>query len=158
MIRSSSWRTSTAISHLGELPLTAAVNGRKEIGLAAVAITLCDVVVFAPIAFMTDIVGQFFREFGLTVVCATLLSLLVSFTVTPMMASRMLGGRRARAAAMGEASDRQGSSARPRRFGGSSRHDQGRLRRFLDWSPRPPGHGARASWPSSWCAASRSSR
>ena len=62
-----------------------------EIGLAAVAITLCDVVVFAPIAFLTDIVGQFFREFGLTVVCATLLSLLVSFTVTPMMASRMLG-------------------------------------------------------------------
>jgi HAE1 family hydrophobic/amphiphilic exporter-1 len=75
---------------LGEDPRTAAVRGRMEIGLAAVAITLCDVVVFAPIAFLTDIVGQFFREFGLTVVCATLLSLLVSFTVTPMMASRML--------------------------------------------------------------------
>ncbi len=71
----------------------AAVSGRKEIALAAVAITLCDVVVFAPIAFMTDIVGQFFREFGLTVVSATLLSLLVSFTVTPMMASRMLRRR-----------------------------------------------------------------
>ena len=54
--------------HLGEDPRTAAVRGRMEIGLAAVAITLCDVVVFAPIAFLTDIVGQFFRQFGLTVV------------------------------------------------------------------------------------------
>ncbi len=75
---------------LGEDPRTAAVRGRMEIGLAAVAITLCDVVVFAPIAFLTDIVGQFFKQFGLTVVFATLLSLLVSFTITPMMASRML--------------------------------------------------------------------
>ncbi len=80
--------------HLGEEPRVAAVRGRMEIGLAAVAITLCDVVVFAPIAFLTDIVGQFFREFGITVVFATLLSLLVSFTVTPMMASRMLTARR----------------------------------------------------------------
>jgi hydrophobic/amphiphilic exporter-1 (mainly G- bacteria), HAE1 family len=76
---------------LGEDARTAAVRGRMEIGLAAVAITLCDVVVFAPIAFLTDIVGQFFKQFGLTVVFATLLSLLVSFTITPMMASRMLG-------------------------------------------------------------------
>ncbi len=82
--------------HLGQDPMRAAVDGRMEIGLAAVAITLCDVVVFAPIAFLQDIVGQFFKEFGLTVVCATLLSLLVSFTVTPMMASRMLSGRRGR--------------------------------------------------------------
>ncbi len=81
--------------HLGEDPRTAAVRGRMEIGLAAVAITLCDVVVFAPIAFLRDIVGQFFRQFGVTVVAATLLSLLVSFTITPMMASRMLGPRRA---------------------------------------------------------------
>ena len=81
--------------HLGEDPRTAAVRGRMEIGLAAVAITLCDVVVFAPIAFLKDIVGQFFRQFGVTVVAATLLSLLVSFTITPMMASRMLGPRRA---------------------------------------------------------------
>ncbi len=78
---------------LGEDPRTAAVRGRMEIGLAAVAITLCDVVVFGPIAFLQDIVGQFFRQFGLTVVSATLLSLLVSFTVTPMMASRMLVAR-----------------------------------------------------------------
>lgn len=76
---------------LGKRPLQAAVDGRMEIGMAAIAITLCDVVVFAPIAFMGDMVGQFFRQFGLTVVVATLFSLLVSFTLTPLMASRLPG-------------------------------------------------------------------
>jgi HAE1 family hydrophobic/amphiphilic exporter-1 len=55
--------------------------------MAAVAITMSDVVVFGPIAFLTGIVGQFFKQFGLTVVFATLFSLLVSFTLTPMLAS-----------------------------------------------------------------------
>ena len=124
---------------LGELPRAAAVNGRKEIALAAVAITLCDVVVFAPIAFMTDIVGQFFREFGLTVVCATLLSLLVSFTVTPMMASRMLGSRRARTPvpapgdpAPGEAGHGQKPVGRLGMFFETG--IKGTYRRFLQWS------------------------
>jgi Cation/multidrug efflux pump len=66
----------------------AALDGRMEIGLAAIAITLCDVVVFLPIAFMSGMVGQFFRQFGLTVVFATLFSLFVSFTVTPMLSSK----------------------------------------------------------------------
>jgi len=74
--------------HLGELPRDAALNGRSEIGLAAIAITLTDVVVFVPIAFMSGIVGQFFRQFGLTVATVTLFSLFVSFTLTPMLASR----------------------------------------------------------------------
>lgn len=73
----------------GESPWKAAIEGRKEIGMAAVAITLSDVVVFAPIAFMGGMVGQFFRQFGLTVVFATLFSLFVSFTLTPMLASRL---------------------------------------------------------------------
>ena len=72
---------------MGKAPKKAAVEGRREIGLAAVAITLCDVVVFAPVAFMTDLVGQFLKEFGLTVVFATLFSLLISFTLTPMLAA-----------------------------------------------------------------------
>jgi HAE1 family hydrophobic/amphiphilic exporter-1 len=75
---------------LGEEPVTAAIAGRMEIGMAAIAITLCDVVVFAPVGFMTDLIGQFFKQFGLTVVFATLFSLLVSFTLTPAMASRLL--------------------------------------------------------------------
>ena len=66
----------------------AAEEGRNEIGMAAVAMTLCDVVVFLPIAFMQSATGQFFKQFGMTIVFATLMSLLVSFTLTPMLASR----------------------------------------------------------------------
>ena len=73
----------------GEAPKSAALHGRSEIGMAAIAITLCDVVVFLPIAFMTGMVGQYFKQFGLTIVFATLFSLFVSFTLTPMLASRL---------------------------------------------------------------------
>src|ERR687884_1435710 len=73
---------------LGEGPREAAVSGRGEIGFAAIAITLVDVVVFAPIAFMSGIVGQYFRQFGLVIVAATLFSLFISFTLTPLLASR----------------------------------------------------------------------
>jgi HAE1 family hydrophobic/amphiphilic exporter-1 len=74
---------------MGKNPKQAARDGRSEIGMAAIAITLSDIVVFAPIAFMSGVVGQYFKQFGLVVVFATLFSLLVSFTLTPMMASRM---------------------------------------------------------------------
>ena len=73
---------------MGEPPQEAALNGRGEIGLAAMIITLVDVVVFVPVAFMGGIVGQFFRSFGITVAVATLFSLLVSFTLAPMLAAR----------------------------------------------------------------------
>ncbi len=73
---------------MGEDPREAAINGRSEIGLAAIAITMADVVVFLPIAFMGGIVGQFFKPLALTFVFATLFSLFVSFTLTPMLASR----------------------------------------------------------------------
>lgn len=75
---------------MGKNPIAAAIEGRKEVGMAAVAITLCDIVVFAPISFVSGIVGQMFREFGLTIVAATLFSLIVSFTITPMLSSRLL--------------------------------------------------------------------
>jgi Cation/multidrug efflux pump len=74
----------------GKNPIRAAIDGRKEIGMAAIAITLCDVVVFLPIAFMSGVIGQYFKQFGLTIVFATLFSLFISFTVTPMLASRFL--------------------------------------------------------------------
>ena len=67
---------------------TASIEGRTEIGMAAIAITLCDVVVFLPIAFMNSMTGQFFKQFGLTIVFASLFSLFISFTLTPMLASR----------------------------------------------------------------------
>src|SRR5205823_776906 len=75
---------------LGENPFQAALTGRGEIGLAAIAITMADVVVYTPIAFVTGILGQLFRQYGLTIVAATLFSLLISFTLTPMLASRWL--------------------------------------------------------------------
>ncbi len=72
----------------GESPAEAALNGRAEIGFSGLAITLVDVVVFAPIAFMGGIVCGFFKQFGLCVVTATLFSLVVSFTLTPVLAAR----------------------------------------------------------------------
>lgn len=72
----------------GKSAAVAAEEGRNEIGMAAVAMTLCDIVVFLPIAFMQSATGQFFKQFGMTIVFATLMSLLVSFTLTPMLASR----------------------------------------------------------------------
>jgi HAE1 family hydrophobic/amphiphilic exporter-1 len=73
---------------MGKPPEEAALAGRQEIGLADAANTFVDVVVFIPIAFMGGIVGQFFREFGLTIATATLASLYISFTLTPMLAAR----------------------------------------------------------------------
>ncbi|MFA6850722.1 MAG: efflux RND transporter permease subunit, partial [Selenomonadaceae bacterium] len=73
---------------MGKSAAVAAEDGRNEIGMAAIAITLCDVVVFLPIAFMNGMTGQFFRQFGLTIVFATLCSLAISFTLTPMIASQ----------------------------------------------------------------------
>jgi HAE1 family hydrophobic/amphiphilic exporter-1 len=72
----------------GEPPQEAAVRGRMEIGVAAIVITLVDVVVFLPISFLPGTVGLFLREFGLVVTVATLTSLFVSFTVTPALAGR----------------------------------------------------------------------
>jgi HAE1 family hydrophobic/amphiphilic exporter-1 len=81
---------------LGKHAEEAAIAGRSEIGGAAVAITLVDVVVFAPIAFMSGIIGQYMKEFGLVIVCATLFSLLVSFTLTPLLAAKWALVRRPR--------------------------------------------------------------
>ncbi len=72
---------------MGEDPVTAAIKGRSEIGLAAIAITLADVVVFLPVGTMDGVVGQFFRPLGIVFSVVVILSLLVSFTVTPLLAS-----------------------------------------------------------------------
>lgn len=74
----------------GKNPWQAALEGRNEIALAAIAITMADVVVYAPIGFLQGTVGQIFRQYALTVVVATLFSLLVGFTLTPMLASRWM--------------------------------------------------------------------
>ncbi len=70
--------------------MTAARVGTREIALAVLATSLSLVVIFLPIAFMGGIVGRFFSSFGLTVAFAVLMSLFVSFTLTPMLCSRFL--------------------------------------------------------------------
>ncbi|MCE5239827.1 efflux RND transporter permease subunit [bacterium] len=72
---------------MGEQPAIAAYNGRTEIGAAAVALTAVDVVVYIPVAMMGGIVGRFFFPFGITVFTCTIFSLLIAFTLTPMLAS-----------------------------------------------------------------------
>ncbi|MCB9076425.1 MAG: efflux RND transporter permease subunit [Anaerolineaceae bacterium] len=68
-------------------PKQAAIDGRTEIGLAAVTITLVDVVVYIPVAFTSGIVGRFFYSYGVTIAVAALISLFIAFTLTPMLAA-----------------------------------------------------------------------
>jgi HAE1 family hydrophobic/amphiphilic exporter-1 len=75
---------------MGKPPLQAAAEATSEIGLAVLATTLSIVAVFVPVAVMKGIIGRFFFQFGLTVSFAVLVSLFVSFTLTPMMSSRLL--------------------------------------------------------------------
>ena len=72
----------------GDERRVAALKGRNEIGFAALSITLVDVVVFVPLALVSGLIGNIMREFALVVVFSTLMSLFVSFTVTPLLASR----------------------------------------------------------------------
>ncbi len=72
----------------GDKRRLAAVRGRNEIGFAALSITMVDVVVFVPLAIVTGLIGNIMREFALVVVASTLMSLFVSFTITPLLASR----------------------------------------------------------------------
>ncbi|NPV03425.1 MAG: efflux RND transporter permease subunit [Syntrophaceae bacterium] len=74
----------------GMKPREAAHFATAEIGLAVMATTMAIVAIFLPVAFMKGIIGRFFLQFALTVVFAVLVSLLVSFTLTPMMSSRFL--------------------------------------------------------------------
>jgi HAE1 family hydrophobic/amphiphilic exporter-1 len=77
---------------LGLDPKDAALKGTSEIMVAIMASTLTNVCVFVPIAFMKSIAGIFFRTFGLTMVFATFVSLLVTFTLTPLMAAYLFKG------------------------------------------------------------------
>jgi hydrophobe/amphiphile efflux-1 (HAE1) family protein len=72
----------------GVEPRVAALRGTKEIALSVLATTMTVVCVFVPVAFMDGIIGQFFRQFGLTITAAVLMSLFVAFTLDPMLSSR----------------------------------------------------------------------
>ena len=77
----------------GMPPRQAASVGTAEIALAVMATTLSLIIIFLPVAFMAGRVGRFFHSFGLTVAVAILVSLLVSFTLTPSLSARMLRRR-----------------------------------------------------------------
>jgi len=71
-------------------PMQAAKEATKEIGLAVLATTLSLVVIFLPISFMSSVSGRFLYQFGITAAVAIMVSLLVSFTLTPAMSARLL--------------------------------------------------------------------
>ena len=78
------------VEEKGMDPFEAAIEGTKEIGLAVMATTLSLLAVFVPVGFMSGIVGRFMSSFGLTAAAAIAISLIVSFTLTPMLAARWI--------------------------------------------------------------------
>ncbi len=74
----------------GADPFDAAERGTAEVTIAVLASTLTNIVVFMPVAFMSGIIGRVFLQFGLTVVYATIFSLIISFTLVPMLAARLV--------------------------------------------------------------------
>jgi HAE1 family hydrophobic/amphiphilic exporter-1 len=72
---------------LGQDPMKAASEGTSEVGLAVTATTMTIVAVFLPVAFTTGIAGKFFRQFGVTVAAAVLISLFEAFTFAPMLSA-----------------------------------------------------------------------
>jgi HAE1 family hydrophobic/amphiphilic exporter-1 len=77
----------------GESPMEAASRGTAEIALAVMATTLSLVIIFLPVAFMEGRVGRFFHSFGLTTAAAIMVSLVISFTLTPALSGRVLRRR-----------------------------------------------------------------
>ncbi|MGI9035664.1 MAG: efflux RND transporter permease subunit [Pyrinomonadaceae bacterium] len=82
------------VEEKGMNPFQAAIEGTREIGLAVLATTLSLLAVFIPVGFLTGIVGRFMSSFGLTSAAAIAVSLIVSFTLTPMLAARWIKPKR----------------------------------------------------------------
>jgi HAE1 family hydrophobic/amphiphilic exporter-1 len=98
-------------------PFVAAALATRDIGLAVLATTLSLMAVFLPVAFMSGIIGRFLKSFGLTMAFAILVSLVVSFSLTPMLAARWLRG--------------------PPGEGSSAEVEKNRLERMVDGFYRP---------------------
>jgi len=101
------------VEEKGRPPVQAAVEATREIGLAVLATTLSLIAIFVPVGFMGGIVGRFMTSFGFTMSFAILVSLLVSFTLTPMLAARWIKMRPRRETADGhEVSEQTSRDAR----------------------------------------------
>ena len=119
----------------GADPHEAAEEGTTEVAVAVAASALTNLVVFTPIAFMQGIIGQFFFAFGLTVVFATLASVLISFTLAPLLAARLLRTGETEKAEKGWL----GFLWRPFDAGYESLEED--YRRLLSWALRRPRNG-----------------
>jgi len=112
----------------GEDRRTAALNGTAEIGMAVASTTFSIVAVFAPVAFIPGITGEWFRPFGLTVVASVIVSLFISFTLDPMLS-----------AYWGDPVDlhdapRQGIGRHLKRFNDWFDHQADRYSRIIEWA------------------------
>ena len=109
------------IDEKGMNPFQAAIEGTREIGPAVMATTLSLMAVFVPIGFMQGIIGRFMSSFGLTASFAVGVSLIVSFTLTPMLAARMLKQKKA-------AADQETGEEAPEKRASSDSHYSGWFR------------------------------
>jgi HAE1 family hydrophobic/amphiphilic exporter-1 len=112
------------IQEKGIKPFPAAILATREIGLAVLATTLSLIAVFLPVAFMGGIVGRFLKSFGLTMAFAIGVSLIVSFTLTPMLSARWLRAKRP-----------------VRHDGQGAAEEKVLLERVVDWFYLPIEHG-----------------
>jgi HAE1 family hydrophobic/amphiphilic exporter-1 len=94
------------VEEKGMTPRQAAIEGTREIGLAVMATTMSLLAVFLPVGFLGGIVGRFMSSFGLTAAAAIAISLIVSFTLTPMLASRWIKRDRGESHGPGDGSRR----------------------------------------------------
>jgi len=101
------------VEEKGMDPFRAAIEGTREIGLAVLATTLSLLAVFIPVGFMTGIVGRFMSSFGLTAAAAIAVSLIVSFTLTPMLAARWIKRKDKPRTNSGEASGENDTGGEP---------------------------------------------
>ena len=116
----------------GDTVMEAALNGSREIGFTIVSMTVSLVAVFIPVLFMGGILGRLFREFAITISVAILVSGIVSLTLTPMLASKLLKAKDIRASALHE------DTARPARRGwwGFTEGIYNRVLQFYEWTLR----------------------
>ncbi|HWP54376.1 MAG TPA: efflux RND transporter permease subunit [Pyrinomonadaceae bacterium] len=116
----------------GDTVMEAALNGSREIGFTIVSMTVSLVAVFIPVLFMGGILGRLFREFAITISVAILVSGIVSLTLTPMLASKLLKAKDIRASALHE------DTGKPVRRGwwGFTEGIYNRVLQFYEWTLR----------------------
>jgi HAE1 family hydrophobic/amphiphilic exporter-1 len=115
---------------MGEGVREAALNGSREIGFTIVSMTVSLVAVFIPVLFMSGILGRLFREFAITISVAILVSGIVSLTLTPMLASKLLKASSIRESALHE----EGGKAAHRGWWGFTEGIYNRVLQFYEWS------------------------